>query len=89
MDPWFCRFLLHSCDPNITIDIDSLEARAARDIHPGDYLAYDYATTEDFIARQFVCHCGAPHCRGWITGRREIPNEEGRAFLAQNFENRS
>lgn len=88
MDPWFCRFLLHSCNPNIAIDIDLLEARATRVIHPGDYLAFDYATTEDFIARQFACHCGAPQCRGWITGRREKPNEEGLAILSQNRKSR-
>ncbi len=82
-DRWFCRFLLHSCDPNIAIETDVLEARAAREIHPGDYLAYDYATTEDMLSGQFACRCGSPNCRGWIMGRREKPNVEGCAFLAQ------
>ncbi len=82
-DPWFCRFLLHSCDPNIAIDTEFWEARAAREIHPGDSLAYDYATTEDMLSGQFACCCGSRDCRGWIMGRREKPNVEGCAFLAQ------
>jgi hypothetical protein len=83
-DRWFCRFLLHSCDPNLAIDTATMEARAARDIEPGNYLSIDYAATEDVLGRQFACHCGSPRCRGWMTGRREKPNEEGRAFLADN-----
>jgi hypothetical protein len=80
-DPWFCRFLLHSCDPNLVVDVTAMEVRAVRDIHAGDYLTLDYAATEDVIASQFACHCGAAHCRGWIAGRGEEANEVGRAFL--------
>ncbi|MBI5090956.1 MAG: SET domain-containing protein-lysine N-methyltransferase [Candidatus Hydrogenedentes bacterium] len=80
-DPWFCRFLLHSCDPNLIIEITVMEARATRDIRPGEYLTIDYAATEDVLGSQFHCHCGSPHCRGWMTGRREKPNDAGRAFL--------
>ncbi|MBI1876291.1 MAG: SET domain-containing protein [Acidobacteria bacterium] len=81
-DRWFCRFLLHSCDPNLAIDTSTMEVRAAREIEPGDYLSIDYAATEDVLGRQFACGCGSPRCRGWMTGRREQPNEEGRAWLA-------
>jgi hypothetical protein len=81
-DPWFCRFLLHCCDPNTRLDIDLLEARAIRDIWPGDCVTIDYSATEDTVARQFPCHCGSRNCRLWITGRKEKPNREGRAFLA-------
>ena len=82
-DSWFCRFLLHSCDPNLGIDVASLEVRATRDITPGEYLTIDYAATEDTVTFQFACNCGAPTCRGWITGRNEEMNEEGRSYLAQ------
>jgi uncharacterized protein len=81
-DRWFCRFLLHSCDPNLAIDTGRMEARATREIEPGNYLSIDYAATEDVLGRQFACHCRSPRCRGWMTGRREQPNEEGRAWLA-------
>jgi hypothetical protein len=83
-DRWFCRLLLHSCEPNVVIDMAAMEAWAARSIQAGDYLSIDYAATEDVLGRQFACHCGSPRCRGWISGRREGPNEEGRAWLAKN-----
>jgi hypothetical protein len=80
-DSWFCRFLLHSCDPNLAIDITTVETRAIRDICPNDYLTIDYAATEDFLAFQFPCNCGAQKCRGWIMGKREKPNDQGCRFL--------
>jgi hypothetical protein len=88
-DCWFCRFLLHSCDPNLAIDTGTMEARAVRGIEFGDLLSIDYAATEDVLWRQFACHCGSPRCRGWMTGRREQPNDEGRAWLAQNLQARA
>jgi hypothetical protein len=87
-DPWFCRFLLHSCDPNTVIDTASLAARAARDIEPGEYVTIDYSATEDRIARQFPCQCGSRNCRRWMAGRLEAPNEEGRTFLARQQDSR-
>ena len=82
-DAWFARFLLHSCEPNLRIDLATIEAIAVRDIAAGDYLTLDYAATEDRLARQFACECGAAACRGWMLGRKEEPNAEGRAFLAK------
>jgi len=81
-DPWFCRFLLHSCDPSLVIDVANLEVRALKDISPDQYLTIDYATTDDTITFQFACNCGAPNCRGWVMGRAEEINEVGRSFLA-------
>ena len=63
-DPWFCRFLLHSCAPNLVIDTSVMEVRAAKAIKPGDYLSIDYAATEDVLSSQFACQCGALNCRG-------------------------
>lgn len=82
-DSWFCRFLLHSCDPNLKINLENLEVRALRNIASGEYLTIDYATTDDKVTAQFACSCGAPNCRGWITGRTEEINEEGRSYLAR------
>ncbi len=81
-DPWFARFLLHCCEPNLAIDVKTMEVRAVKAIEAGDYLTIDYAATEDKLGNQFACQCGASACRGWMMGRREQPNEEGRAFLA-------
>jgi len=82
-DQWFCRFLLHSCNPNLQIDVEHLHVRALRNISAGEYLTIDYANTDDAVAFQFACHCGAPNCRRWITGRTEEIDKEGRSYLAQ------
>jgi len=75
-------FLSHSCAPDCRLDMAKSEVVALRDIAAGDLLTIDYAETEDVLYRQFACHCGAPSCRQWITGREEGPNAEGRAYLA-------
>ncbi len=76
-DQWFCRFMLHSCDPNLAIDVSVLEARATRDIQPGEYVTIDYRATEDVIEYQFLCNCRAENCCGWMHGRLEEPIREG------------
>ncbi|MBT5415547.1 MAG: SET domain-containing protein-lysine N-methyltransferase [Rhodospirillaceae bacterium] len=81
-DPWFCRFILHACDPNARFDLTDLTLIARRPIAPGDLLSVDYGATEDRLARQFECHCGATDCRGWMMGCKEKPTEEGRRVLA-------
>lgn len=83
-DPWFCRLLLHSCEPNLAIDTATMEVRAVKDIASRDWLSIDYAATEDVLGGQFACRCSSPRCRGWVTGRREQPNAEGRAWLAKH-----
>ena len=35
-DRWFCRFLLHSCDPNLEIDVEHLDIWTLKDISPGE-----------------------------------------------------
>lgn len=81
-DRWFCRFLLHSCDPNLEINLEHLYVRALREIPVGEYLTIDYANTDDEVAFQFACDCWADNCRRWITGRDEEVNDEGRLYLA-------
>ena len=82
-DPYFTGLLLHSCDPNVRLDMGSFEVWALRNIQAGELLTMDYATTEDILMRQFECHCGAPNCRHWITGAKELPNAQGRQVLEQ------
>ena len=40
---------------------------AFRDLHPGDELTFDYSTSEDH-EQNWKCLCGAPTCRGRVTG---------------------
>lgn len=81
-DPYFVGLLSHSCAPNCVLDMQRLEILALRDIVAGDLLTCDYAMTEDILYRQFPCTCGSADCRRWITGRRELINDSGHAYLA-------
>lgn len=80
-DPYFSGLLLHSCDPNVRLDMAAFEIWALRDIDAGELLTMDYASTEDILVRQFHCRCGAPNCRRWITGAKEAPNPQAYASV--------
>ena len=80
-DPHFAGLLLHSCSPNVTLDMQDFTIWAIKDIEPGEALTMDYATTEDTLFRQFKCMCESDNCRHWITGRKESVNEEGELYL--------
>ena len=56
----------HSCDPN-TMYL-GLDVVAARGIAAGEELTLDYAQFLDTAAEPFECACGAPRCRGLVTG---------------------
>ena len=70
-DPYFTGKILHSCAPNAMCDMDKRVCTALKDIAPMDPITIDYAHTEDKLFKQFQCNCGAPGCRGLITGRAE------------------
>lgn len=71
-DPFFSGYFLHSCAPNISLDMNNLTVTALQDIPANSYLYMDYAETEDYLFKQFPCSCGASNCRGWITGKKEM-----------------
>ena len=81
----FIGFLSHSCAPNCRLDMERFELVALADIPAGGWLTIDYAATEDVLYRQFACRCGAPRCRRWITGRRELPSAEGLRHLSAHW----
>lgn len=70
-DTYFTGYLLHSCDPNVFLDMQNMKLVAIKDIKANDYLYMDYASTEDVLYKQFPCSCNAKNCRGWITGKLE------------------
>ncbi|MDH4318256.1 MAG: SET domain-containing protein-lysine N-methyltransferase [Desulfobulbaceae bacterium] len=70
-DPYFSGYFLHSCSPNISVDMNRRTVTALCDIEAGSFLYMDYAETEDVLFKQFPCSCGSPTCRLWITGRKE------------------
>lgn len=71
-DTHFSGYFLHSCEPNISLDMSSMLVTALRDISAGDFLYMDYAETEDHLFKQFPCSCGTASCRGWIGGRLDV-----------------
>jgi uncharacterized protein len=67
------RFINHSCAPNCQafLEEDRIFIYALRDIAVGEELSYDYGyeRTEGMGPEEealYVCHCGAPQCRGTI-----------------------
>lgn len=57
----------HSCAPNTRYD--GLDVVAVRDIAAGEELTLDYGELVNEEAEPFHCRCGAPGCRGLVTGR--------------------
>lgn len=60
-------FSNHSCEPNIGV-AGQIVFVALRDIAAGEELTHDWATTDD-DSYEMACRCGAPACRGVITGQ--------------------
>jgi hypothetical protein len=61
-------FYNHCCEPNMGIKGDVTYV-AMRDIQPGEELTIDYVTNYDRENYRFDCLCGAPTCRGVVTGK--------------------
>lgn len=74
----------HSCDPNIGVR-GQIVFVAMRDIAAGEELTHDWATTDDDPS-SMTCHCGAPTCRGTVTGqdwrRRDLQEKYGQYMSA-------
>ena len=70
-DPFFSGYFLHSCSPNISLDMENLLVTALEDIPANTYLYMDYAETEDYLFKQFPCSCGSAQCRGWVSGKKQ------------------
>lgn len=71
-DPYFSGYFLHSCAPNISLDMEKLTVTALQDIPANSYLYMDYAETEDYLFKQFPCSCEANNCRGWVGGKLDM-----------------
>src|SRR5579862_9822822 len=59
--------LNHSCEPNLGLQ-GQIVCVALRDIAADEELTVDYAMTDDDEPYEMTCRCGAPGCRGTITG---------------------
>lgn len=72
-DPYFSGYFLHSCEPNISLDMENMLVIALADIPANSWLYMDYAETEDYLFKIFPCGCNTPSCRGLVTGRLQLP----------------
>ncbi|KAL4310218.1 hypothetical protein GQ457_01G028220 [Hibiscus cannabinus] len=68
------RFINHSCDPNCRTEKWMVNGEiciglfALRNIKKGEEVTFDYNYVRVFGAAAKKCHCGSPHCRGYIGG---------------------
>lgn len=60
-------YVNHCCDPNAGLS-GQIVLVAMRDIQPGEEVCFDYAMSDASPYDEFACACGAPHCRGSVTG---------------------
>lgn len=67
-DPIFMGKILHCCDANCTVDMQTRTFTAVKPIKAGDFVTMDYAETEAHLYRDFECSCGADNCRGFVQG---------------------
>lgn len=77
--PW--KFLNHSCDPNLEINLEAECFVARREIAEGEELTFNYLTTEWEMASPFDCTCGHPSCFGRIRGFRSLSTDEQTCLL--------
>jgi hypothetical protein len=82
-DRWLCGdeedlhpsdVINHGCEPNLAFVEGSLTLAALRDLAPGEELCFDYLTAMDLPGWSFACACGAPTCRGRVTGWSDAPS---------------
>lgn len=65
------RLINHSCRPNLGIRdnaVGAFDFLALRPINAGDELTWDYASSEYHSIAVPTCKCGAPTCRGTVSG---------------------
>ena len=60
-------YVNHSCNPNAGLS-GQIGLVAMRDIKVGEEVCFDYAMCDTMPYDEFNCLCGAPNCRGQITG---------------------
>jgi hypothetical protein len=73
----------HECEPNgdLIVTADAVEFVARRDIATGEFLSFDYNTTEYFMATPFECKCGSEVCLGTVGGFKLLSPEHRAKIL--------
>jgi len=71
--PEFLRYLNHSCDPNLFIDVHARRVMTLRPIAEAEELTFFYPSTEWRMQSPFPCACGARDCLEQIRGASLLP----------------
>lgn len=66
-DPEVSDYLNHSCAPTAGMS-GQIGVVALRNLAPGEEICIDYAMCDGSPYDEFICGCGAPTCRGRVTG---------------------
>jgi len=66
-EPEVSDYLNHSCQPTAGMS-GQIGVVALRDLEPGEEICIDYAMCDGSPYDEFTCGCGAPTCRGQISG---------------------
>jgi tyrocidine synthetase-3 len=82
-DPFFMGKILHNCDPNCSVDMQTRTFTAVKPIKAGEFVTMDYAQTEARLYRNFPCSCGAANCRGYVMGYLDRAEAEAAQTNAQ------
>ncbi|KAM0323034.1 hypothetical protein ACHAQA_009133 [Verticillium albo-atrum] len=70
-------YINHSCDPSLIFDTGNFNILVGpKGLQPGDELTFFYPSTEWSMAQPFDCFCGAPTCRGTISGARDMTDAQ-------------
>jgi hypothetical protein len=80
VSPW--KFMNHSCDPNLAIDVPRRVIVARRAIAAGDELCFNYNTTEWDMHEPCVCRCASSQCVGVVRGFAHLPPARQLALLS-------
>lgn len=75
----------HSCDPNCGVrlneDVAGFDFVALVPIAAGEEITFDYAMRNHDIEHfPASCLCGSDHCRGTVTGWKDLPAERKAAY---------
>jgi hypothetical protein len=70
--PNFLRYLNHSCDPNLFIDVQTQRVVTLGPIALSQELTFFYPSTEWRMQDPFSCACGAAECLREIRGASEL-----------------
>ncbi|KUJ13157.1 putative galactose-proton symport [Mollisia scopiformis] len=70
-------YINHSCEPSVIFDMASLSVISGPNgLKKGDELTFFYPSTEWDMAQGFDCFCGAQTCRGFISGAKNMAQEQ-------------